>query len=80
MIQHSRNLANDPYYKTRLLFTSIYGIGPDTAQTLYQMGMRSLKDLEVHYTNELKTTENRANVEGMLHSLALHDDFNVKFV
>jgi len=78
IIEETGTLANNPYYKTLSLFTSVYGIGPHTALELYTMGMRSAEDLEVHYTKELKTTKNTAHVEGMLHSLALRDDFNVK--
>jgi Fingers domain of DNA polymerase lambda len=78
MIEETQTLANNPYYKTLSLFTTLYGIGPHTAQELYAMGMRSMEDLEVYYTKELKTTKNTAHIEGMLHSLALRDEFNVK--
>jgi DNA polymerase IV len=78
MIEETRTLANNSYYQTLSLFTSLYGVGPHTAQELYAMGMRSMEDLEAYYTKELKTTKNTANIEGMLHSLALRDDFNVK--
>jgi DNA polymerase IV len=78
MIEETHTLANNPYYKTLSLFTTLYGIGPTAAQELYARGMRSMEDLKVYYTNELKTTKNRAHIEGMLHSLALRDEFNVK--
>jgi len=80
MIEETRKLQQDPYYRVLSLFTSIYGIGPVKAKELYTMGMRNLKDLEVYYTGQLKNAKNKANVEGMLHSLALHDDFSVKYV
>jgi DNA polymerase mu len=31
------------------LFNTIYGIGPATARTLYDRGLRSLRDLEAYY-------------------------------
>ncbi len=31
------------------LFSSIYGIGPSTAQRLYNLGLRTLDDLEIYY-------------------------------
>lgn len=78
MIEETRNLQNDPYYQTLASFTSIYGIGNFTAKLLYTKGMRTLQHLEGYYRNELKTTKNKANIEGMLHSLALKDDFKLK--
>jgi hypothetical protein len=36
-------------YKTLSLFTTIYGIGPITAQKLYHEGMRTLEQLEERY-------------------------------
>ena len=31
------------------LFTSVYGIGPVTARSLYDRGLRTLRDLEAYY-------------------------------
>lgn len=78
MIEETRNLEKDEYYKTLGTFTSLYGIGNVTAKRLYSMGMRTLEHLEDYYRDELKTTKNKANIEGMLHSLALQDDFRLK--
>ena len=36
-------------FKALSLFNTIYGIGPTTARTLYDRGLRSLRDLEAYY-------------------------------
>ena len=36
-------------FHTLTLFSSIYGIGPSTALRLYNLGLRTLADLEVYY-------------------------------
>src|SRR5258708_38330084 len=36
-------------FKTLSLFNTIHGIGPATARTLYDRGLRSLRDLEAYY-------------------------------
>lgn len=41
-------LASDRF-KSLSLFTSIYGIGPNTARRLYSLGLRTVGDLEVYY-------------------------------
>ena len=41
-------LASDRF-KALSVFTSIYGIGPNTARRLYSLGLRTIADLEVYY-------------------------------
>ena len=41
-------LASDRF-KALIVFTSIYGIGPNTARRLYSLGLRTIADLEVYY-------------------------------
>ena len=36
-------------FQTLTLFSSIYGIGPNTARKLHALGLRTLEDLEVYY-------------------------------
>lgn len=36
-------------FRTLSLFSSIYGIGPNTARRLYALGLRTLEDLEIYY-------------------------------
>jgi DNA polymerase mu len=36
-------------FKALSLFTTVYGIGPTTARTLFGRGLRSLRDLEAYY-------------------------------
>jgi hypothetical protein len=36
-------------FKALSLFTTVYGIGPATARTLYDRGLRSMRDLEAYY-------------------------------
>lgn len=36
-------------YQSLSLFTTVYGIGPSTARHLYEIGLRSVKDLERYY-------------------------------
>jgi len=78
-INEAYNLWNNERFQVMSEFTKIYGIGPTTATWLYQSGMRSLKDLEDYFTQEIKSTDkNRNRNEGILTALALYDDFNVK--
>ena len=44
------------------LFTSIYGIGPTSARRLYNLGLRSLDDLEIYYGVERETIRNGREV------------------
>lgn len=36
-------------YQCLSLFTSVYGIGPSTARQLYELGLRTIEDLERYY-------------------------------
>ena len=43
-------------FKTLSLFNTIHGIGPTTARTLYDRGLRSLRDLEAYYEVDTGST------------------------
>ncbi|KAI0282848.1 hypothetical protein BGY98DRAFT_912143 [Russula aff. rugulosa BPL654] len=43
-------------FKALSLFNTIYGIGPATARTLYDRGLRSLRDLEAYYEVDTGST------------------------
>jgi hypothetical protein len=43
-------------FKALTLFNTIYGIGPATARTLYDRGLRSLRDLEAYYEVDTAST------------------------
>ena len=43
-------------FKALSLFNTIYGIGPATARTLYDRGLRSLRDLEAYYEVDIGST------------------------
>ena len=43
-------------FKALSLFNTIYGIGPATARTLYDRGLRSLRDLEAYYEADIGPT------------------------
>lgn len=45
------------------LFSSIYGIGPNTARRLYALGLRSIEDLEIYYGVEPEETHEEELVE-----------------
>jgi len=43
-------------FKALSLFNTVYGIGPTTARTLYDRGLRSLRDLEAYYEVDIGPT------------------------
>ena len=45
-LQKTKEVCSDKKAQTLNLFNRIWGVGPSTADTLYQQGLRSLKDLE----------------------------------
>lgn len=47
-------------FKALSLFNTIYGIGPATARTLYDRGLRSLRDLEAYYEVDTGSTPAQA--------------------
>jgi DNA polymerase IV len=82
MIEETQVLQSDPMYDILAEFTKVYGIGPKKARQLYDMGMRSFDDLKEYFSRELELQKSKdvTYTESMLHSLALHDEFNVKWV
>ena len=50
-------------FKVLSLFNTIYGIGPATARTLYDRGLRSLRDLEAYYEVDAGSTTPAENSE-----------------
>ncbi|TFK87051.1 Nucleotidyltransferase [Polyporus arcularius HHB13444] len=48
-ITEAQTINASERFQTLSLFSSIYGIGPSTAIRLYNLGLRSLNDLEVYY-------------------------------
>ncbi|PVF97046.1 Nucleotidyltransferase [Serendipita vermifera] len=80
MIEETQKLQNDPMYDILAEFTKIYGIGPSKARQLYDLGMRSFDDLKGHFSRELESGKSKDAVytQSLLHSLALHHEFEVK--
>ncbi|CDO72628.1 hypothetical protein BN946_scf184985.g47 [Trametes cinnabarina] len=48
-IAESQTIKTSERFQILSLFSSVYGIGPNTARRLYNLGLRSLDDLEVYY-------------------------------
>ncbi|KAI0333302.1 Nucleotidyltransferase [Cubamyces sp. BRFM 1775] len=48
-ITEAQTIKSSERFQALALFSSIYGIGPNTARRLYNLGLRSLDDLEVYY-------------------------------
>ena len=84
-------LLEDEKYKVLREFTSIYGIGPMTAQTLYARKCRTLDDVKRFYENPENTVhqssddeneyedENKRVLESWIQvSLRLKDDLSTK--
>ncbi|KAH9067627.1 Nucleotidyltransferase [Lactarius vividus] len=59
------------------LFASIYGIGPTTSRKLYDLGLRTLPDLEAYYEVDASTPVEHSGSADMdvRIALGLHDDF-----
>jgi predicted flap endonuclease-1-like 5' DNA nuclease len=88
----AETILEDEKYKVLREFTSIYGIGPVTAQTLYTRGCRSLENVRKFYEDPDNTPEpdsddpddeyedqNKHVPERWIHvSLALKDDLSIK--
>ncbi|KAH9006161.1 Nucleotidyltransferase [Lactarius hatsudake] len=59
------------------LFASIYGIGPTTSRKLYDLGLRTLRDLEAYYEVDASTPvehSGSADMDARI-ALGLRDDF-----
>ena len=88
----TETLLEDEKYKVLREFTSIYGIGPMTAQTLYARKCRTLDDVKRFYENPENVTvhqssddeneyedENKRVPESWIQvSLRLKDDLSTK--
>ncbi|KAF9529665.1 DNA polymerase mu [Crepidotus variabilis] len=48
-IQESTEITSSERFQSLSLFSSIYGIGPVNARKLYDLGLRSIEDLERYY-------------------------------
>ncbi|KAH9915905.1 Nucleotidyltransferase [Fomitopsis serialis] len=48
-IEEAQTILASDRFKALSLFTSVYGIGPNTAHRLYSLGLRSINDLEIYY-------------------------------
>lgn len=60
------------------LFTTVHGIGPTTARTLYDRGLRSFRDLEAYYevdTGYTPTESSESTDMDIRIALRLRDDF-----
>ena len=59
------------------LFATIYGIGPTTSRKLYDLGLRSLRDLEAYYEVDTSTPVVHSGSDDMdvRIALSLRDDF-----
>jgi len=91
-ITETKSLLEDEKYKVLREFTSIYGIGPMTAQTLHARECRTLDDVKRFYENPENTVQqssdddetdyedkNRRVPERWIGiSLALKDDLSIK--
>ncbi|KAI8978206.1 Nucleotidyltransferase [Trametes punicea] len=58
-ISEAQTIKTSERFQTLALFSSIYGIGPNTARRLYNLGLRTLDDLEVYYGVEREAPEMR---------------------
>ena len=64
VIEHATEiLLEDEKYKVLREFTSIYGIGPMTAQTLYARKCRTLDDVKRFYENPENTVHQSSDDE-----------------
>ena len=64
VIEHATEiLLEDEKYKVLREFTSIYGIGPMTAQTLYARKCRTLDDVKRFYENPENTVPQSSDDE-----------------
>ena len=45
----AESISKSTRFTTLSLFSSVYGIGPNTARRLYALGLRTLDDLEAYY-------------------------------
>ena len=59
----TETLLEDEKYKVLREFTSIYGIGPMTAQTLYARKCRTLDDVKRFYENPENTVHQSSDDE-----------------
>ncbi|KAI0764354.1 Nucleotidyltransferase [Trametes elegans] len=61
-ITEAQTIKSSERFQTLSLFSSIYGIGPNTARRLYSLGLRSLDDLEVYYGVERQAVEAQGEI------------------
>ncbi|KAI0090579.1 Nucleotidyltransferase [Irpex rosettiformis] len=62
-ISEAREIASSERFQSLSLFSSIYGIGPNTARRLYALSLRTIEDLEVYYGVEPEETKESQLVE-----------------
>ncbi|KAH9925944.1 Nucleotidyltransferase [Epithele typhae] len=48
-VSEAETIKSSERFKVLSLFTSVYGIGPTSARRLFNLGLRSLEDLEIYY-------------------------------
>jgi hypothetical protein len=46
---HAETILGDPRFQSLSAFITIHGIGPHTARRLYDLGFRTLEELERYY-------------------------------
>jgi hypothetical protein len=80
-------IINSPRYQSLTLFTTIHGIGPQTARRLYAAGCRTLEDLDRYYGAELGKSEedeptrtSETEISGIRTALELREDLNKPWV
>ena len=61
-------------FKTLSLFTTVYGIGPTTARTLYDRGLRSFRDLEAYYEVDIGVENSESADMNIRIALKLRDE------
>ncbi|KAI0628369.1 Nucleotidyltransferase [Trametes polyzona] len=61
-ITEAQTIKASERFQTLSLFNSIYGIGPNTARRLFNLGLRSLDDLEVYYGVERDAIEAHSEI------------------
>jgi DNA polymerase IV len=64
-IAEVENTKASERFRALSLFASVYGIGPTTARTLWNRGVRTLRDLQRWYDAPVDGEPGSANVEGI---------------
>ncbi|KAH9021225.1 Nucleotidyltransferase [Lactarius hengduanensis] len=77
MAEVAEEIRQSERFASLSLFASIYGIGPTTSRKLYDLGLRTLRDLEAYYEVDASTPVEHSGSADMdvRIALGLRDDF-----